>query len=211
MNSNEKSVQYEIYAPGNNQKLDLSVCSKTKIDILYPIKLDFETEKLYHDLKSKGYDLFDKYSKFYNDICIPYKSSEGTDAILADRTNNFFAKHEIICQANCEFSSYNSANSLVSCNCNAVDRDRIEADEPKKVTYKNNLDSFVDILKYSNYKVLKCYNLVFRGVTFYKNLGSIFTMIYFIFYIIFFGLFCYQGITQLKMNISRLFKKKARY
>ena len=208
MNSNEKSVQYEIYAPGNNQKLDLSVCSKTKIDILYPIKLDFETEKLYHDLKSKGYDLFDKYSKFYNDICIPYKSSEGTDVILADRTNNFFAKHEIICQANCEFSSYNSANSLVSCKCNAIDKERIEAEEPKKVTYKNNLDSFVDILKYSNYKVLKCYNLVFRGVTFYKNLGSIFTMIYFICYIVFFGLFCYQGITQLKMDISRLFKKK---
>ena len=70
------------------------------------------------------------------------------------------------------------------------------------------MDSFVDILKYSNYQVLKCYNLVFRGVTFYKNLGSIFTMIYFICYIVFFGLFCYQGITQLKIDISRLFKKK---
>jgi hypothetical protein len=45
MISNEKSVQYEVYAPGENKKLDLSVCSKTKIDILYSIELDEETKK----------------------------------------------------------------------------------------------------------------------------------------------------------------------
>ena len=85
----------------------------------------------------------------------------------------------------------------------------MEAEEPKRVTYKNNLDSFVDILKYSNYKVLWCYKLVFRGVTFTKNLGSILTMIYFIGYLISFGFFCYHGgLTPLKIDISKLFKKK---
>ena len=30
-------------------------------------------------LKEQGYNLFDKNDKFYKDICIPYKSENGTD------------------------------------------------------------------------------------------------------------------------------------
>ena len=209
MNSTEKSVQYEVYAPGQNHKLDLSVCSDTKINIIYPIVLDEETKKLYDELKSQGYDLFDKYNKFYKDICTPYKSEDGTDVILADRNNDFFARHEIVCQANCDYSAYNGDSSYVTCQCDVVETERIEAEEPKKVTTKSNVDSFIDILKYSNYKVLWCYKLVFRAVTFYKNAGSILTMIYFIGYLISFGFFCYKGIiTPLKIEIAKLFKKK---
>ena len=205
--SNEKSIQYEVYAPGQSQKLDLSVCSNTKIEIYYPIELDEETKKLYEALKKQGYDLFDKNSKFYKDICTPYKSEDGTDIILADRNNDFFAKHEIVCQANCDYSSYSSNTNFVKCTCNVVEKERIEAEEPKRVTSKK-VDSFIDILKYSNYKVMLCYKLVFRAVTFYKNLGSIFTMIYFIGYLISFGFFLYQGITPFKIEVSKLFRKK---
>ena len=189
LKSNEKSIQYEVYAPGQSQKLDLSVCSKTKIDVLYPIQLDEETKTIYEDLKSQGYDLFDKNNRFYKDICTPYKSEDGTDVILADRNNDFFAKHEIICQANCDYSSFSSQSNFVRCECNVVENEKMEAEEPKRVTSKGDVNSFIDILKYSNYKVLYCYKLVFRGVTFYKNLGSIFTMLYFIGYCISFGFF----------------------
>ena len=208
LKSDEKSIQYEVYAPGQNQKLDLSVCSKTKVEILYPIQLDEETQKIYDNLKSQGYDLFDKNNKFYKDICTPYKSADGTDIILADRNNDFFAKHEIICQANCDYSSFSSDSSFVKCDCDVVEKEKIEAEEPKRVTSKGDVDSFVDILKFSNYKVLYCYNLVFRGETFSKNLGSIFTLLYFIGYCICFGFFCYQGLKQFKLEVSRLFRRK---
>ena len=206
--SKEKSVQYEVYAPGNHTKLDLSVCSSTKIDILYPIELDEETIKIYNDLKNQGYDLFNRYDKFYKDICTPYKSADGTDVILADRNNDFFAKYEIICQTNCDYSSFSPQSSYVKCECDVVEKDRIEAEEPQKATTKRNYNSIIDILKYTNYKVLWCYKLVFRGVTFYKNLGSIFTMLYFIGYCISFGFFCYKGLKPLKLEIAKLFKKK---
>ena len=134
--------------------MDLSVCSDTKITITYPVVLDEETKKLYEELKSQGYDLFDKYNKFYTDICTPYKSADGTDVILDNRNNDFFAKHEIICQANCEFSGYNGATSYITCICDVAQTERIEAEEPTKVTEKKDVDSFVDILKFSNYKVL---------------------------------------------------------
>ena len=90
-----------------------------------------------------------------------------------------------------------------------VESERIEAEQPTKVTEKKDVDSFIDILKFSNYKVLYCYNLVFRGVTFYKNFGSILTMLYFIGYCISFGFFCYKGfLTQFKLEIAKLFRKK---
>ena len=206
--SNEKSIQYEVYAPGENKKLDLSVCSRVKINIIYPIKLSEETEKVYNDLKSQGYDLFDKYNKFYKDICTPYKSENGHDIILADRNNDFFAKNEIICQANCDYSSFSSESYYVRCSCDVANNEKIEAEEPKRVTSKINIDSFVDILKYSNYKVLLCYKLVFRVVTFYKNLGSIFTMIYFIGYCISFGFFCFKRFSPFEIEIWKLLKKK---
>ena len=206
--SNEKSIQYEVYAPGENKKLDLSVCSRVKINIIYPIKLSEETEKIYNDLKSQGYDLFDKYNKFYKDICTPYKSENGHDIILADRNNDFFAKNEIICQANCDYSSFSSESYYVRCSCDVANNEKIEAEEPKRVTSKNNIDSFVDILKYSNYKVLLCYKLVFRAVTFYKNLGSIFTLIYFIGYCISFGFFCFKRFSPFEIEIWKLLKKK---
>ena len=88
-NGNEKSVQYEVYLPNSNTKLNLSVCSNTNIDIYIPIKLDEKTQKLYDDLKAQGYNLFDKNDKFYQDICTPYKSENGTDVLLSDRYNDF--------------------------------------------------------------------------------------------------------------------------
>ena len=105
-NGNEKSVQYEIYAPNSNTKLNLSVCSDVNIDIYIPIQLSEETQKLYENLKAQGYNLFDKNDRFYKDICTPYKSENGTDVLLSDRHNDFFEPNQLVCQANCEYSDY---------------------------------------------------------------------------------------------------------
>ena len=42
-NANEKSVQYEVYAPNSTTKLNLSICSSVKIDIYIPIELSEKT------------------------------------------------------------------------------------------------------------------------------------------------------------------------
>jgi len=67
-------------------------------------------------------------------------------------------------------------------------------------------------LKYSNYKVLKCYKLVFRKVTIFENVGSILSNIYFIGYLISFCLFFYYKkllylIIEIK-KLNKLRKKK---
>ena len=206
--SNEKSIQYEIYAPNSSEKLNLSVCSDINIDLYVPIKISEETKKLYEDLNSKGYNLFDKNDKFYTDICTPYKSENGTDVPLSDRYNDFYNPNQLVCQANCQYSDYNSESEYLKCECNVVNNEKIETDNPEKVTAVSIFKTFYTVLKYSNYKVIKCKDLVFRNITFYKNKGSILTMIYFSGYIFSFFIFLYNNILYLKKEIYKLLDSK---
>ena len=204
-NGNEKSIQYEVYDPNSNTKLNLSFCSNINIDIYINIQLKEETQKLYEDLKSQGYNLFDKNDKFYTDICTPYESKNGTDVLLSDRLNDFFNENQLQCQDNCEYSDYISNSQYLKCECNVVNEEEINTKEPEKITLKSIPKSFYNVLKYSNYKVLKCYKLVFRKATIKKNIGSILSNIYFIGYLIAFGIFCYKKISYLQNEIEKLF------
>ena len=87
-------------------KLNLTLCSSISIDIYIPVETSEETMKLYKDLKSKGFNLFDKNDKFYTDICTPYKSKNETDILLSDRYNDFYKPNELKCQKNCEYSNF---------------------------------------------------------------------------------------------------------
>ena len=43
------------------------------------MELKKENKKLYEKMKELGYDMFNINDPFYQDICIPYDSSNGTD------------------------------------------------------------------------------------------------------------------------------------
>ena len=204
---NKKSIQYEIYNPENNNKLDLSVCSDTKIDIYIPVQLSEETQQLFEDLKSQGYNLFDKNDKFYTDICTPYKSKDGTDILLSDRLNEFFVNNELSCQANCEYSDYLPGSEYLKCECNVVNKEKIETKEPEKLTAKSTLKSFYNILKYSNYKVLKCYKLVFRKFNLFGNKGSALSLIYFLGFFLGIIIFCFRKFIYINEEVNKLFLK----
>ena len=68
-NGYEKSVQYEVYLPNSDIKLDLSVCTGTNINIYIPVELSEKTQRLYDNLKKQGYNLFDKNDDFYLKFC----------------------------------------------------------------------------------------------------------------------------------------------
>ena len=131
---------------------------------------------MYEDLKSYGYNLFDKNDKFYTDICTPYKSQNGTDVLLSDRFNDIYKSNELGCQDNCEYSDYSIESEYLKCECNVVDQSKIELEEPEKLSAKSIAKSFINVLKYSNYKVLKCSKLVFSKKSFSENIGSMVTL-----------------------------------
>jgi hypothetical protein len=158
-------------------------------------------------LKDLGYDLFNKNDSFYTDICTPYKSENGTDILLSDRKNDFYNNNETICQANCEYSAYSSESKFLKCECNVTSED-IDTIEPEQFTGKTFFTSFYEILKYSNYKVLKCFKLVFNLEILKKNIGSIITLAFFLIYLIFFIIFIFKEVSPLKKEISKLFVNK---
>ena len=204
---NQKSIQYEIYNPETNNKLDLSVCSDIKIDIYIPIQLSKETKELYKELNRKGFNLFDKNNKFYTDICTPYQSKFGTDVLLSDRCNDFFIPNQLNCQANCEYSDYLPDSEYLKCECNVVNEEKIDTREPEKVTAKSIVKPFYNTLKYSNYKILKCYKLVFRKRTLYKNKGSFLSLIYLLGFFIAFIIFCFRRFIYITKEINKLYEK----
>ena len=194
--SAERNIQYEVYHPITKKKLNLSICAEETIDVYIPVNVGDKLLNLYKDLKDSGYDLFNINDPFYNDICAPYKSENGTDVLLADRKNDIYNNDQTTCQSNCEYSSFNPEYKFLKCECRVIvdDIDTNDLHKFKKKIFKN----FYDVLKNSNYKVMKCYNLVFNWGYFKKNIGSIIVICFFIIYTCFFIIYIIKGISPLK-------------
>ena len=198
--SSDRYVQFEVYESLNNTKLNLSVCEDVTIDIYIPLKLSDELLNLYNELKEQGYNLFDLNDKFYNEICTPYKSPNGTDVLLADRVNYIYFNDETKCPSGCKLSNYIIETESLKCECD-VELDNIKI--TKKESAKTLYTSFYDVLKYSNYKVLFCYKLAFRLINFEINKGCIIICIFFVIYLVFVIISITKGIKELKLEIAK--------
>ena len=198
--SSERNIQFEVYESINKTRLNLSICKNIPIDIYIPLVISDELNNLYNELKDLGYNLFDINDKFYQDICTPYKSSNKTDVLLSDRINDYFNNDETQCQSGCKYSTYSIETQNIKCECNIEKSEiKIGQDEGSKSIYK----SFYEILKYSNYKVLKCYKLALRLINFKSNLGCIIIFVLFLLSLIFLIIYIFKGIDDLKINIPK--------
>jgi hypothetical protein len=65
-------------------------------------------------------------------------------------------------------------------------------------------ESLLSSLKNSNYKVMRCYNLVFNFKIFVHNYGSIITLIFFVIYLLFMIYYCCKDIAPIKVDVSKL-------
>ena len=206
-------VQYEIYNPKNFEKLNLTYCEETEIIINIPVKLDPETISLYDSLIQSGYNLFDTNDPFYNDICTPYKSENGTDLILLDRKNIVFYKNAgnlTLCQSGCKLSGYNSVNKKANCECSVNEEEEVPKLKEMKIKFDKNYisDSFLNTIKNSNFLVLKCYKLVFNINNISKNIGMIIMSIILIISIILIFIYFIKEKNKIKIFIESILKIK---
>ena len=181
-NEHTMYVEYELYNSRNLESLNLDICNSNDINIYVPVNLEEETESLYNSLYQYGYNLFNPNDSFYNDICTPYTNVNGTDILLEDRKEDIYIKNGNItlCQTGCEFASYNLENKKAKCQCsiqqyNAINHTSINISE--KFDEKIIFDSFLETLKKSNFRVLKCYKLVITLHDILKNIGRLFMTI----------------------------------
>ena len=209
----ERDLQFEVYESLTKKKLNLSVCQGIPININVPIVLSEKLYQLYNQLQDLGYNLFDINSEFYQDICTPYKSLNGTDVILSDRIEYYFNNKETQCPPNCKFSDYSFEKENLKCECNIISSD-INAEKIQKVNSKLISQSFYDVLKFSNYKILKCYKFAFSVNIFKKNMGNIITLIFVCIYLILLLIYFIYGKKELINDLSKFvidYKSEDRY
>ena len=153
-------VEYSVYNPYTKEKINLDICSSTKITVIAPVKLTSDETSLYDNLYEQGYDLFDANNSFYQDFCTPYTSQDGTDVILIDRKKNYYNENVTLCEDVCDYEKVNTENKKVFCQCsvkNQVDFAINNFDGEKF------LENFYNVKDYTNYQVLTCYKLVFSS------------------------------------------------
>ena len=82
-------IEYEVYYPLNGdklQKLNLSVCEDSKVELSIPVSID-ESNLDKHNLSSS----------YYSDICYISTSERGTDLTLDDRKAEFISNNYTLC------------------------------------------------------------------------------------------------------------------
>ena len=201
----EKFFDYELYHPTTYEKLNLSYCKGDTYDLYIPIALEESIFKEYSNGKNQGHDLLNSEDSFYKKICIRYTSDGGTDVILDDRMSFYYNKivNYTTCPENCKYISYSIETEYLNCECGINNNDKSSLDF-NQIIEKKTYTNFYSTLKYSNYKVMRCYNLVFDFKIFCTNTGSILTLVLFIIYIFTIILYSLKDITPLKISISKI-------
>ena len=203
--ASQKNVKFEVLEPYNKTRLNLSLCDESPINLIIPMDISEETKQLYEQMKESGYDMFDINDPFYQDICTPFDSGNGTDILLSDRVDYIYNTENTQCQSNCQFSYYSVESKYMNCSCSAsqeTNQTETSTKKEDKFSAKKIYESFYDVLKYSNYDIMKCFNIVSDGDLIIKNIGSCIVIIYFVFYLGCLGIYIYNGIAPLKTKLK---------
>ena len=186
-NSNIPIIQYEVYNPITKEKLDISDCDESKIEINIPVDID-----------ENNLDKYNQESDYYNDRCYVSKSNSGTDMPMKYRREEFINNNLTLCESECEYLGYNNETKNSKCKCdvkNEISLFNIKIDT--QLLY----DKFVS-LKSSNIDIIKCYYLLFKKEYLEYNIGSFVILFIILIFIIFMFIFIFKGYQLLNNKID---------
>ena len=152
-------IEYDVYNPVNNKKLELDICNDTKIDIKIPVSIN-ENELYKYNISSD----------YYNDFCFPYTTEKGTDIILNDRKNEFVNNNMSLCEDDCQNTKYDYDTKKVICKCGVKSKKSLI----NEIIINNDkiLKNFINIKDKINLSIMKCFKLVFSIKGIKENIGS---------------------------------------
>ena len=140
-------LEYQAYDDKYNE-LNLSLCEKDNITVLYSVKPEKEDEiNLISYFKDKGIDILDINDNFFNDVCLPYDDSK-KDLTLKNRIEEIY-KNYTFCEKNCVKDKIIFEEMAVLCNCSI--KKNIDAE-------KFNFDFYEDkvVAENQDFKIAKC-------------------------------------------------------
>ena len=186
-------VEYDVYCKlfGTNLiKLNLTVCEKSKISIFMPFIITDNVDK------------YNTSSGYYNDICYTTTSEDGTDITLKDRKTNYIDGDKIICQEDCQFTTYDSEKSKAECLCNVKETPSTIAN--MNINKEKILDNFINIKNIANLNFLVCYKKLLCKKGILNNIGSNVMLAINFFHIITLIIFYLYSFTSLKEKIKNI-------
>ena len=182
--NNKTIVKYELYDPNHKEeKIDLKICKGDNIQIYTPLDITNNYIHNYFKLYEQGYNILNQNDSFYNDICTQFTSDFNTDMNLFDRKTGYYIANLTSCEIGCSYKGVNMKQKNLQCECpiNIEQNDKISN---FKLNKEEIINSFYKINEYSNFKVIKCYKLVFSEKGQLNNIGSYFLILIILLYIL---------------------------
>jgi len=163
----------------NGTELNLSSIEEDfSVDIYCPIRDEILSKYNYSVyFAEQGYDIYNKHSDFYNDICSP-AFIHGNDIVLSDRKNDIYPNNVTICKQNCEYKKAILDNKKIVCKCQLNNEKYENEDNYFLLEEETNFWNY--ILDNINYKIFKCYDLFLSFDNLKENIGFYFSIAIFI-------------------------------
>jgi len=188
-----------LYENGTEVIIDDSI--NWKVNISAPIT---DMEAAHYDyavyFKEQGYDIYNKNSSFYNDICLSV-SYINDDLTIKDRIEEIYPNNMTIINPNCEYKAADLEKKRLICELNILDL-------YKNNTYNGNEnDNYLEIqeenfiyylLDYINYKILVCHDTFFHLNNYKNNLGLMFSSIASFIIVVLIVIFFIHGLYKIK-------------
>ena len=171
-------VEYQLFSTSLGAFLPLSVCQQENTDV--QVSNPFSAYNLLSMFQSKtaaavanGYDVFDAYSSFYNDICTPFTNENGNDVLLDARRKDYYNENVNLCNTGCTFAGYNATGKTYTCRCNIISPGEEASEYEGEIIERTMPENFRDLIsRRSNIDVFKCSSQAFSAEGQKKNIGS---------------------------------------
>jgi len=182
--NNMTIVQYELYNPNNKEEeINLKLCKGDSIQVYTPLDITNNYIHNYYKLYDQGYNILNQNDSFYNDICTQFTSDYNTDMNLFDRKTEYYIADLTSCEIGCSYKQINMEKRNIQCECPIKFEEKNKISD-FKISQDYIINSFYKFNEYSNFKVIKCYKLVFSIKGQLNNIGSYFLIIIILLYIL---------------------------
>ena len=173
-----------------------------RVNISAPIT-DFEAAHYDYAVyfNEQGYDIYNKNSSFYNDICLSV-SYINNDLTIKDRQEEIYPNNMTIVNPNCEYKAVDLEKKRLICQFNILDLYKNNSYNEKKNGnfFEIQEENFIYyLLDYINYKILVCQNAFFHLKNYKNNLGLLFSSITSFIIVVLIVIFYIHGLYKIKM------------
>jgi hypothetical protein len=214
-NTLTNQLDYLIFAPTEGNKLDMTVCSSLYVKASYPLLYNSNSDNnsnsnynisinfdLAYNLSLLGHDVFDADDPLFNDFCMNFTSSDGTDVTIKDRRNDYF-QNVSLCEHNCQYLQLLFNYNRVECACPI--KQNITSD------YINNANNGYDVMfeadpDHSNFEVAACYQLVFDKNIFVYNIGFYIFLFFSLIQLVVWIHYVFTGMKSVLRKINQVIK-----